>query len=163
MIMTVLAIMAAFAFAPGADARPDPTPATQAGDAAPVAQIRIFASDGRHGRRNDLVNGSSATLCVASTTGRYRLHVLSNSGGVMRGSDVRAGLAFRVRFRDASGSEQVKQMDGGEIVFEGRSPGQADCRGGANAFLLVDSPESDILKNVAGEYADRLTLSVEPL
>ena len=81
----------------------------------------------------------------------------------MRGSDVRACLAFRVRFRDASGNEQVKQMDGGEIFFEGRSPGQADCRSGANAFLLVDSPESDILKNVAGEYADRLTLSVEPL
>lgn len=163
MIMTVLAVAAALAFASDADARRDSSSPVQAGADAPVAQLRVFASDGRGRNRGDLMNGSSATLCVASTTGRYRLHVVSNSGGVMRGNDVRSGLAYRVRFRDASGSEQIKQMTGGEIVFEGRSPGQVDCRGGANASVLIDSPESDILANVAGEYTDRLTLSVEPL
>lgn len=132
--------------------------------ASPAAAIRIFSSDGRIARRSfDLINGTATTLCVASTTGRYRLRVTSLSGGTMRGADAGSALNYRLRFRDATGAEQIKQMDGVEVVFEGRSPGYADCSRGANAFLLVDSPDQNLAGPVAGTYADRLSLSVEPL
>ena len=131
--------------------------------ASPMAEIRVYSSDGRIARRSfDLINGTATTLCVASTTGRYRLRVTSLSGGAMRGSEGTA-LGYRIKFRDATGAEQVKQMDGVEVVFEGRSPGQTSCTHGANAFLLVDSPDQNLAAPVAGTYADRLNLSVEPL
>lgn len=130
----------------------------------PTAEIRIYSSDGRIARRSfELVNGTATTLCVASSTGRFRLRVTSLSGGAMRGADAGAALNYRLKFRDATGAEQVRQMDGVEVVFEGRSPGSADCSRGANAFLMVDSPEQNLAAPVAGTYADRLSLSVEPL
>jgi hypothetical protein len=140
-----------------APARSDPS-------ASPTAEIRIYSSDGRIARRSfDLINGTATSLCVASTTGRYRLRVTSLSGGTMRGADAGTVLGYRVKFRDATGAEQIKQMDGAEVVFEGRSPGQASCAHGANALLLVDSPDQTLAAPVAGTYADRLNLTVEPL
>ena len=134
------------------------------GLASPVAQVRVFGAEGRMARRSfDLVNGTATHLCLASSTGRFRLRVTSGSGGMLRGLQDGATIAYRVRFRDATGTEQIKQMRGAEVFFEGRSPGQVDCTGGANAFLLVDSPEQDLLTPPAGTYIDRLSLSVEPL
>lgn len=132
--------------------------------ASPAAEVRVYSSDGHIARRSfDLINGTATTLCVASTTGRYRLRVGSLSGGVMHGPDADSALTYRVKFRDATGAEQVKQMQGVEVVFEGRSPGFADCSRGANSFLLIDSPEQNLMAPVAGTYGDRLILSVEPL
>lgn len=131
---------------------------------APAAQIRIYSSDGRIARRSfDLINGTMTSLCVASSTGRYRLRVTSLAGGVMRGADSGSALGYRLKFRDATGAEQIRQMDAVEVVFEGRSPGNADCSRGANAVLFADSPEQNLAAPVAGSYADRLILSVEPL
>jgi hypothetical protein len=139
-------------------------PAPVDSSAAPTAEIRVYSSDGRIARRSfDLINGTATTLCVASTTGRYRLRVSSLSGGAMRGADAGSALGYRLKFRDATGAEQVRQMDGVEVMFEGRSPGSPDCSHGANAFLVVDSPEQNLAAPVAGTYADRLNLSVEPL
>ena len=81
----------------------------------------------------------------------------------MRGADAGSTIGYRVKFRDGSGAEQVKTMQGNEISFEGRSPGTTDCSRGANAFMLVDSPEQALTVPVAGSYADRLSLSAEPL
>jgi len=131
--------------------------------AAPAAELRVYSSDGRMSRRSfDLINGTAINLCVASSTGRFRLRVSSLSGGTMRGPDS-AVLGYRLKFRDATGAEQVKPMTGNEVMCEGRSPGAIDCSHGANAFLLVDSPDQALTSPSAGIYADRLNLSVEPL
>lgn len=130
----------------------------------PNAEIRVYSSDGRILRRSfDLINGTATDLCVASTTGRYRLRVTSLSGGTMRGPDPASGISYRVKFRDGTGAEQVKPMQGGVVTFEGRSPGATDCSRGSNAFLFVDSPEQALTAPIAGSYADRLNLSAEPL
>lgn len=103
----------------------------------------------------------SADLCVASTTGRYRLEIRSLSGGALSGP---GHLPYTLRFRDGSGIDQSVAVRGQSLVtFEGHSPDRADCSLGANAALTIETTQADMLGQAAGTYADRLTLSAQPI
>ncbi|GEM_PF-3032175 len=131
---------------------------------APKSELRIYGADSNStGGGFDFKNGSAATICAASSTGRYRIRVVSEGGGRLRGAGNRAALTYNVLFRDGTGAEQTKRMTGFEVSFEGKSPGQPDCSRGANALVYVSSPDSELRGNVAGEYFDRLTLMIDPL
>lgn len=128
------------------------------------AEIRIFATGGQAAARGtELVNGATASLCVTSTTGRFRMRVASQSGGAMVSPRFGRTLPYSVTFRDPTGVEQTSQMTGQDLVFEGRSRPDMNCRQGSNATLSIRSSDRDINAAVAGDYLEQLRLSVEPL
>ncbi|WP_301075659.1 hypothetical protein [Sphingomonas sp.] len=129
----------------------------------PEASVRVFS-----GRQflpssvSELVNGATASICTASSTGRFRLKIASETGGSLIGPDPRSALSYRVSFRDPTGTEHEKAMTAGELVFEGRSPGVADCGRGANAELSIRSTDQQISSSLAGRYFERIRLTIEP-
>lgn len=132
--------------------------------AAPHAEVRVFSAGNEFGSRNvDLVNGSVASICVNSSTGRFRLRVSSQSGGALVAPHLRQALSYSVILRDPSGVEQVKPMTNGDIVFEGQSRTGSTCAQGANATIAVRSTDRDVSAALAGEYFEQLLLSVDPL
>lgn len=132
--------------------------------AGPEASVRVFSA-GRifAASASDLVNGATTSICAASSTGRFRLKIASETGGALIGPDPRVGLGYRVSFRDAMGAEHEKPMTGGELVFEGRSLANADCGRGANAELSIRSTDQQISSSLAGRYFERIRLTIEPL
>jgi hypothetical protein len=130
----------------------------------PVAQLKIFsATSAQSVWPGEGSNAVSADICVASTTGRFRLKVMSQGGGRLVGTAGAGKLGYTIRFRDGSGAEQAKRADGQALVtFEATSP-QLDCSAGANAKIEIDTSEADMLAQSAGQYVDRLVLSAEPL
>lgn len=132
----------------------------------PVArkvEVRLFSSPTQravwNGEGNSLV---AADLCVASTTGRYRLQVMSTAGGALAGPAA-AKLFYTIRFSDRSGVVQTQRVDGKAMVaFDGMSGDQLDCSRGANATLEIETENRDLQGQVAGSYTDRLHLSAEP-
>lgn len=97
-------------------------------------------------------------LCVASSTGRYRLRVLNMSVGTRD-----AQLRYHVEFRDGAGRAQIAAFDGMEIAFEGVSPRDVDCSAGSNARLIIRIPEAELLAKSSGQYVDSLRLVADPI
>ncbi len=141
------------------------SPAVKPTPAEPTADLKVFSATSQKVKWSG--EGSNAVafdLCVASSTGRFRLQVTSQSGGTMLGAATGGKLGFSIRFRDASGQVQEKTLGGQAVVeFEGSSPAQQDCSTGANASIEIDNKEGDMLAQPAGDYMDRLLLSAEPL
>lgn len=109
-------------------------------------------------------NVISADICVASSTGRFRLRILSIGGGKMISPASRERLSYTVRFRDGAGQEQEKRVNGNALVtFDGASAQYVDCTRGANSKIEIDMSESDLVAHAAGRYFDELLLSADPL
>jgi hypothetical protein len=126
-------------------------------------EVQLFSSPTQravwHGEGNSVV---AADLCVASTTGRYRLQVMSTAGGALAGPGS-GKLFYTIRFTDKTGAVQTQRVDGKAMVtFDGMSGDQVDCSRGANATLEIETENRDLLGQVAGSYTDRLHLSAEP-
>lgn len=135
-----------------------------AGPIAPQAEVRVFSTGSEFGPRAvDLINGSVASLCVNSSTGRFRLRVSSQSGGAMVAPHSRQALPYTVVLRDPMGVEHIKPMSNADVVFEGQSRPGSTCTQGANATMAVLSADRDVSAVLAGEYFEQLRLSVEPL
>lgn len=128
----------------------------------PAAQLQIFSSDrldATWSGKGD--NSIGADLCVASNTGRYQLQIMSEQGGVLRGT---GQLDYTIHFRDESGITQTKRMNGQAlVVFDGVSPDSTGCEKGPNASIEIESAAADLKAQIAGDYADRLVLSATPL
>lgn len=128
------------------------------------AEIRVF-SNGQHAaaRGSELINGAVASICVASTTGQFRLRVASQMGGALIAQREGRTLDYSVRFEDPTGAVRTVPMRGSELVFEGRNRLGVTCAQGANATLTIQSGDRELLAAVAGDYFEQLSLSVEPL
>ena len=98
-----------------------------------------------------------SNICVASSTGRYVLHITKPA----RLSTTSSGsLNYSVEFRDAMGRVQQHHMDGATpVIFEGSGTKSADCQSGANASISIRVLESDLLGKVSGEYLDNIQIS----
>ena len=129
---------------------------------APVAEVKVFAASRQKAVWSG--EGSSAVvtdLCVASTSGRFQLQIVSQSGGALIGP---GKLPYVIHFRDGSGLDHVQRVDGQAIVtFEGNAPDTPNCDAGPNATLAIETSEGDMLSQSAGEYFDRLQLIASPL
>lgn len=128
------------------------------------AEIRVFSS-GRHAaaRGSELINGAATSLCVASTTGQFRLRIVSQTGGTMIAPREGRTLEYSIRFEDPTGATRTLSMNGSELLFEGRNRPGVTCAQGANATLTIQSGDREILAALAGDYFEQLSLSVEPL
>jgi hypothetical protein len=167
--IAILAALAAVSMEGGASAATIPSAAMPGGESfgRPVARkvdVRIFSSSTQrvvwHGEGNSVV---AADLCVASTTGHYRLRVMSTGGGGLVGPGA-GKLFYTVRFTDQSGAVQTQRVDGKAMVtFDGSSGDRADCHSGANATLEIEAENLDLQGQVAGSYTDSLHLSADPL
>ena len=103
----------------------------------------------------------AAALCVASSTGRYRLHVANIEGA---STDAIGSLTYLVEFRDASGRVQQERLSGVDaVVFEGSGAKSTECIAGANSSLSIRIPELDLAGHVSGEYLDNIQLSADPI
>lgn len=130
----------------------------------PQAEVKVFSAGNEFGSRNvDLVNGTVASICVSSSTGRFRLRISSQSGGALVAPHLRQALPYSVIFRDPTGAEHVKPMTNGDVVFEAQSRAGSTCAQGANATIAVRSTDRDISAALAGEYFEQLLLSINPL
>lgn len=130
----------------------------------PQAAVRVFSTGAMMaGSGAELINGASISICAVSSTGRFRLRVTSQMGGALTGTDPRNALGYRIRFQDPVGAEQEKPMAGTEVMFEGRSLANAACTQGANATLSVSSTRQQLTSTLAGQYFDRILISIEPI
>jgi hypothetical protein len=141
----------------GATARPR--------DNQPKAEFRIYGSrEAKSSWSGSGPNIISADLCVASSTGRFRLRILSAGGGKLTSPASLDRIAYTLRFRDGAGQEQIRQVSGQALItLEGSSPEVVDCSRGANSLIEIDLAEPDMLARSAGRYFDQLVFSVDPL
>jgi hypothetical protein len=128
---------------------------------ADAAFVRIYSGGASEIRMSGINGGKSTTkLCVASTSGRYRLSITSRSGSMVGPGQ----LPYEIIFRDGSGAEQSATITNApQVHFDGVSPGTADCHSGPNAEIEIRLSKASVLKGVAGDYFDQLDLSVGPL
>ena len=128
---------------------------------ADVATLRIYTGSSAEIRTSGTEGGRSKTrLCVASTSGRYRLTIASRSGSMTGPGQ----LSYTILFRDGTGAEQsATARDLPVVHFDGASPGAIDCRSGPNAEIEIRIDKANVLSGVAGDYFDQLNLTVSPL
>lgn len=126
------------------------------GDSATLKVITAPSDMKLTGLRDGIVQ---ARLCVASTTGRYRLTITSRSGGMLGPTD----MPYTITFREDGGVEQVAPITHQSLVFfDGASPNTSDCHAGPNAVIEIRLTKVNIQKTIAGDYFDQLNLSVSP-
>lgn len=122
---------------------------------APEASVRTFGRTSNaatwHGRGPRTFR---TTLCVGSTTGRFRLAVRR---------DASSPLDLSIVFSDASGAQQTASTNTAIALFDGIDPNRGDCTRGANAWIEFSIDEATLLANTAGEYLDAISLTAEPL
>jgi hypothetical protein len=101
----------------------------------------------------------TVALCVASTTGHYRLLVSSRRGGAARGL---VRIPYTITFTDGVGAQQTASTKNSTtLMFDGSAPSGANCLNGPNATLAIEMDEQSLLSGVAGDYADNLRFAVE--
>lgn len=103
----------------------------------------------------------STPLCIASSTGSFRLNVLPSSGLAALTASVNATIALE---RDGS-LLSSQSFDGRTPVsFVGRiDPMNSDCNGGDNSQLVITLPEQSLASVTAGQYFDQLQLELEAI
>jgi hypothetical protein len=131
----------------------------------PTAQLQIYGSHDISSTWSGAgTNMIAADLCVASSTGRFRLQIQSAGGGRMASVHSLEKMAYTLRFRDGAGQEQRRRVNGEALVtLEGSSAQDRDCSHGANSTIEIDLSEPDMLSRTAGRYFDQLRFSVDPL
>lgn len=129
---------------------------------APTAELRVFS--GSSLSASWYGSGSirlDAPMCLASSTGSYRLSVTPSAGLQMlaKGGEVRIGLAAH------GGETSLKPVSGlATMYFTGTvDPADADCTDGPNAKLVIELPERALMAAPAGTYFDQLQLEIEAL
>lgn len=124
------------------------------------SELMVYASDDASSAWNGYGDTTrTVSLCVVSSTGRYRLRVTSRFGGAARG-EVR--IPYTITFTDGLGAKQTASTDRtATLAFEGSAPPNASCHDGPNATVAVTMDEHSLLAGVAGTYADRLQFAVE--
>lgn len=133
---------------------------TSAIGASDTATLKLFTSDMGELRWHGVGGGKLRTkLCVASSSGRYRLEI-SSRGGQMTGP---GRLPYDIVFRDGTGAEQTASVENRPMVwFDGYSGAARDCTAGPNAEIEIRLSEADLTQTVAGHYFDQLVVSVSP-
>ncbi|HUD92110.1 hypothetical protein [Sphingobium sp.] len=164
-------ILAALASMAGVQTHAQQMPADSRGAAEPArqeepkAELRLYGS--REVKSSWAGSGPNillSDLCVSSSTGRFRLRILSSGGGRMASPASLDRIGYTLRFRDGSGQVQSREVSGQALItLEGRSPEDVDCSHGANSQIEIDLAEPDMLARAAGRYFDQLVLSVDPL
>lgn len=136
-----------------------PTPGTHPG--APHADLRLYAHTAHTVWSGTGDAWDAIDLCLASSTGRYRLRIASLSGGALMGPDK---LRYTLSLTDGAGvSHDVTLQDQVLVAIEGQAPIDATCDRGPNATLRLRAPQQELLKGQAGRYLDRLRLAIDPL
>ncbi|HET8611925.1 MAG TPA: hypothetical protein VFL92_04080 [Sphingomonas sp.] len=126
---------------------------------APSASVRVLnaaSADLNWYGKGDLV--AKSQLCVASTTGRYRLQVMLTS-------PAKPGVTppFTIDFHTTTGdSGSQKSTNGGVLFFDGRTLEKGSCAGAANATIEVRFDQSSLTAAIAGQYLTQLQISVSP-
>lgn len=163
--LTLVALMLCGASAAYAQGRGTPADIGPRMPDRPSAQLQIYGShDVSSNWSGSGANIIAADLCIASTTGRFRLQIQSASGGKMASVHSLAKMAYTLRFRDGAGQEQIRRVNGQALVtLEGSSLEDRDCSHGANSTIEIDLDETDMLSQTAGRYFDQLRFSVDPL
>lgn len=129
--------------------------------APPHADLRIYAAAPHLTWDGTGDAWEAIDLCLASTTGRYRLRVMSQSGGMLTGPD---RLRYTLSLTDGAGvSHEVALQDQMLVAIEGSVPPDATCNAGPNASLKLKADRQELLKGQAGRYLDRLRLAIDPL
>lgn len=131
----------------------------------PAAQLRIYGSrDISSNWSGSGTNVIAADICIASTSGRFRLQIHSASGGKMASTHSSEKMSYTIHFRDGAGQEQTHRVNGEALVMlEGSSAEDRDCTRGANSTVEITLAETDMLSQTAGRYFDQLRFSVDPL
>lgn len=143
----------------GATGLPEPVMALESGDRA--AAMRVYARSTEMNWYGVGTAAATVSLCVVSTTGRFRLEVTSARGGALTGPNA---LPYSITFRDGSGAETTQSTENRAILsFEGSTRPAADCSAGANSQLRIRIPEAELTRGVAGSYFDELQFAVLPL
>lgn len=125
-----------------------------------TATLKLFTSDMGELRWHGVGGGKLRTkLCVAASSGRYRLEI-SSRGGQMTGP---GQLPYDIVFRDGTGAEQTASVQNRPMVwFDGHSGTARDCAAGPNAEIEIRLSEANLIQTVAGHYFDQLVVSVSP-
>ena len=134
----------------------------QANISAPAASLRIFSGGPASGQWFGTgAVALSKDLCLASTSGSYKLSV-SGLGGLKDAQGRPIGQ--KLRLRDGAGTiHEATAATGGTAVFIGSDPQRrADCAQGANATIEIEVGEHELAAAVAGTYVDNVALSIEP-
>lgn len=127
----------------------------------PTATVKIYSPNPRTVWDGKGPAEETIDLCIASTTGRYRLEIVSQSGGALLGAQ---RMHYTLRLHDGAGVDRdVLVNEQALISLEGSAPPSANCDSGPNSTLSVRAPEGELLKGQAGAYFDRLRLLAAPL
>lgn len=127
----------------------------------PMAAVKVYSPSQRTVWQGHGDSLESVDVCVVSTTGRFRLQVISQSGGALSGPH---RLHYTLSFRDGAGVDHDVPVDDQALVtIEGSAPSAANCDAGPNSVLSIKASQAELLKGQAGEYFDRLRLVADPL
>ncbi|WP_343612514.1 hypothetical protein [Novosphingobium sp.] len=138
-----------------------PPVAMHSAPSAPRADLRLYAHTAHTVWSGTGDAWDAIDLCLASSTGRYRLRIASLSGGALMGP---GKLRYTLSLTDGAGvSHDVTLQDQVLVAIEGQAPADATCDRGPNATLRLRAPQDELLKGQAGRYLDRLRLAIDPL
>lgn len=138
-----------------------PTSAMTLGSGDSTAAMRVYAPSTEINWYGVGAAATSVSLCVVSTTGRFRLEITSARGGSLTGPNA---LPYSITFRDGAGTETTQSTQGQTVLnFIGNTRPAADCSAGPNSQIRVRIPESELIRGVSGSYFDELQFSVVPL
>jgi len=99
---------------------------------------------------------STIQLCVASSTGRFRLQMSALANG--EGTPPQYDVIFSTQLGDA---QTVHSTGQSLFEFEGRTAGP-DCSASPNVTLEIRFKRSDLSAALAGQYLQRLQINVVP-
>lgn len=98
-------------------------------------------------------------LCVASTTGRYRLEVIL--AGTK--SDIKAKPNYSLELQSQDG--HVERLGGSQdnlYIFQAPTSNLETCTGGSNAKLVIRYSQADLLTAIAGSYQEQFRINAFP-
>ena len=114
--------------------------------------VRTWRGDGKLEMATD--------LCVASTSGRFRV-LLAPLRGAFAEADLRGASAT---LTTDAGTFETRELRSGEpLDFSGRNrPESVGCTSGPNARLILTLPQEALTAAKAGSLSDTLQLTVIP-
>ena len=127
---------------------------------ASLASVKILTSNSTDMRWHGVGELEQTTLlCVASTTGRYRLEVVLAGSN----SDVKDKPNYTLEFQSQEGLIELLGASQNDLhVFQAETSHLEDCTGGSNAKLVIRYSQQDLLSAVAGSYQEQFRINAFP-
>lgn len=127
---------------------------------ATLASVKILTSNTTDMRWHGVGELEQTTLlCVASTTGRYRLEVVPAGSN----SDTKNKPNYTLEFQSQEGLiERLGASQNNLHIFQAETRNLDNCTGGSNAKLVIRYSQQDLLSAVAGSYQEQFRINAFP-